>query len=246
MFWVGVPFKLILILRKLIYIHSNSGRGYKVHLLTTENIINYLDDIPDYFYRLKPNHQSDYIRAHVLYKFGGIWLDSDTIVIETLDPLFDMIDKQDGFFIKESNLTVCSGVFGSKKRTPLMKEWKDQMRQLLDIKKEHIGWADIGPLMLQAIFDSKPQLYARYNILNGLNNLYPVNPECCKSEFLDKPYKNFKTLVRETQPLVIIVNSVYRALEDKTLEEIIHDTMPINYFINKSLQNGKISKQEFL
>jgi hypothetical protein len=35
----------------------------------------------------------------------------------------------------------------------------------------------------------------------------------------------------------VLVNSVYKNLEDKTEQEIIDGNMPLNYFINKSFEN---------
>jgi hypothetical protein len=59
----------------------------------------------------------------------------------------------------------------------------------------------------------------------------------CVSEFIIKPYDNYKSIIRDYQPLIMLVNSVYRELEEKTTEEIVHGNMPINYFLNKSLSS---------
>lgn len=88
LYWVGNEFKLIKILRRLIYLHSNSGNGYKVHLINHENVKEYVPYIPDFFYHLRPAFQADYVRVSVISDFGGIWLDSDTLVLESLDSLF--------------------------------------------------------------------------------------------------------------------------------------------------------------
>jgi hypothetical protein len=36
--------------------------------------------------------------------------------------------------------------------------------------------------------------------------------------------------------LIVLVNSVYKKLENMTEKEILDGNMPINYFINKSLE----------
>ena len=117
MYWINKEYNLILILRNLIYLHSTNGKGYNVHLITDKNINDYVDNIPDYFYKLCPAHQADFIRVNVICDYGGIWLDSDTIVLESLDTLFDIIDNSDGFFIKQNNSILFNGVFGSKTNT---------------------------------------------------------------------------------------------------------------------------------
>lgn len=241
LYWTGKEYKLISILRNLIYLHSTNGQGYKVILITEENIHDYVDTIPNYFSKLCPAHQADYVRVNVICDYGGLWLDSDTIVLDTLDSLFDIIDRKNGFFMKENNNILWNGIFGSKKQTPLMIEWKMQMINLLDTKQGIINWADIGNNMLQNIYNSNSSLYDNYEIFNGLDNLYPINWNKCVNEFVDKPYENYKTIVREYQPLVVLVNSVYKKIENMSEQEILNGNMPLNYFINKSLHSLELT-----
>jgi len=247
LYWVGKEYKLISILRNLIYLHSTNGKGYKVNLITDKNISDYIKNIPDYFSTLCPAHQADFVRVNVICDYGGIWLDSDTIVLQSLDSLFDFIKSGDGFFIKENNTILWNGIFGSKANTPLMVEWKKQMINLLDVKMGKIGWTDIGNNMLQNIYNNKTtSFFDNYNIFNGLNNLYPVEWQNCVTEFIEKPYENYKTIIREYQPLVVLVNSVYKKLEYKTEKEILEGNMPVNYFINKSFDNMKLIDYDFI
>lgn len=242
LYWVGKEYKLISILRDLIYLHSTNGVGYKVNLITDKNIREYVKDIPDYFSSLCPAHQADFVRVHVICDYGGIWLDSDTIVVDKLDSLFDIIEKKNGFFMKENNLYLVNGVFGSKKQTDLMIKWKTQLMNVLNSKQgKNIGWSDVGSSILKKIYDSYVNVYDNYEIFNGLDNMYPVYYPKCVNEFIEKPYDNYKNIVREYQPLVVLVNSVYKKLEDKTEKEILEGNMPINYFINKSTDLMKIS-----
>jgi hypothetical protein len=242
LYWVGKEYRLISILRKLIHLHSTNGIGYKVHLITDKNIKDYIKNIPDYFYTLSPNHQSDFVRINVICDYGGIWLDSDTIVLSSLDSLFDFIESKNGFFIKEDNTTLCPGVFGSRANTPLMVELKTEMMKILDKKQDKMRWAEISCDMLQNLYNKNSRLYDNYKIFNGLDNLYPVNWDKCVNEFIEKPYNNYKTIIRKYQPFVIIVNSVYKILENKSEKEILEGNMPINYFINKSFENKGIIK----
>ena len=83
---------LIKILRRIIYHHSRDGANYKVHLITPDNISEYLDDLPPCFYELIPAQQADFVRTHVIYKYGGIYLDSDTLVMHDLSELFEILE----------------------------------------------------------------------------------------------------------------------------------------------------------
>lgn len=67
---------------KSICINSN---GHPVYLLTKDNIINYIN-IPDYIWKLVESgsmtytHLSDILRINLLYKYGGLWMDSTLFV----------------------------------------------------------------------------------------------------------------------------------------------------------------------
>ena len=241
LYWIGKDYKLISILRNLIYLHSTNGIGYNIILITDKNVNDYIKNIPDYFNKLCPAHQADFVRVNVICDYGGIWLDSDTLVVDTMDTLFDIIEKKSGFFIRENNEILWNGIFGSKPNTPLMIKWKTEMINILDKTQGKIGWADIGCDLLQSIYNENPSLYNDCTIFDGLDNLYPVNWNNCKTEFIDKPYDNYRQIVRKYQPLVVLVNIVYKSLENKTEKEILEGTMPINYFINKSFENMKIT-----
>jgi hypothetical protein len=51
---------------------------------------------------LKLNHQADYVRAYLLYRYGGIWLDIDCIVLRPLRPLLDALAVCDYIGYRES------------------------------------------------------------------------------------------------------------------------------------------------
>jgi hypothetical protein len=244
LYWVGKKYKLISILKSLIYLHSTTGKGYKVNLITDENINKYVKNIPSCFNQLCAAHQADFVRVNVICDYGGLWLDSDTIILNSLDDLFNFIENKNGFFIKENNKTLSNGIFGSKPNTELMIRWKNELINILNNKSIKINWTELGNCLLQNMYNSNSNLYNDYHIFNGLDNLYPVSWQYCISEFIDKPYDNYKTIIREYQPLIVLVNSVYKKLETMTEKEILEGNMPLNYFINKSLENKSISKNE--
>lgn len=246
MYWVGKEYSLISILRNLVYLHSTNGLGYNVILLTEKNLKDYVKNIPPYFYRMLPAHQADFIRVNVICEYGGIWLDSDTLVLESLDSLFDYIENMNGFFIKENNHILWNGVFGSKPNTMLMNKWKSEMYNTLDDKQGKINWSEIGCEMLDKIYNINPELYNDYYIFNGLDNVYPVNWDNCVTEYINKPYENYKTIVRDYQPFIVLVNSVYKFLENKNAKSILNDNAPLNYFINKSFENMKLVDYDFI
>lgn len=70
---------------------------------------------------------SDYIRYQVIYKYGGIYLDTDVEVIRNFDELLN----QEAFMGFENNEYVASGLgFGAKKQHPTIKKILDYYNSL--------------------------------------------------------------------------------------------------------------------
>lgn len=247
LYWVGNENNLIKILRKLIYLHSTSGNGYNVHLINHENINNYVSYIPDFFYDLSPAFQADYVRVFVICDYGGIWLDSDTLVMESLDSLFTILNDKDGFLVQEyhsinNTNNLCNGLFGSKPNTKLMLEWKSKILEIIDIKKQNISWTELGSKILNNSYYIKSELFDNYSIINGRDSIYPINWNECVEYFINNSYENHSSIIRNYQPLIILVNEVYKALSHLSEYDILHFDRSLNYFINKSFDNKNVNK----
>ena len=77
-----------------------------------------------YFKSLSPAFQADIVRVDCIHKDGGLWIDSNTLVISPLITLQKVLQYTDGFLISErgkNGTKLCNGVFGSQAGTPLMK-----------------------------------------------------------------------------------------------------------------------------
>jgi hypothetical protein len=243
LYWVGEPVPyLITVLRDLIYRHSKQGIAYQVHLINHDNLDQYVpaSERPGCFMDLGPAHQADFVRIYCVCKYGGIWLDSDTLVMSDLSELFRYLetDGQDGFFVTEWGW-ICNGVFGSRSGTTFMKQWLDDARHLLEDKRcQNIEWIEIGGKYLTKARDEGK--LSSYHIIQGDKSIYPVSPNDAVREYIEKPYDNYKTIERsEPQPLIVLVNSVYQKINSmvKSPDEITKLHIPLTYFINKSLAN---------
>jgi len=237
LYWTGYEYSLVRLLKIIIKCYSKVGKGYNLIFLTPENISQYIQ-IPEYFSKLRPAHQADYIRVNALCKYGGIWMDSDTLVMDNLDSLFDILEQKDGFFILENNTKITCGLFGTKKNTKFIESWRDKMNDVLNNCTNYdIKWNEIGNDILSEIQTNQPDLYQNYYLFKGLDTIYPVNWNLCVSEYLLKPYENYKNIEKEYQPLIILVNSVYKSLMSSTIYDILSMNKPLNYFLNKSIKS---------
>lgn len=92
--------------------------GYTLKVVTSDNLRDYLPDLPDRVFRiaLQPRRKwqkyfsrrarraaaialrADYIRAFLLERYGGLYVDSDAIVLEDLAPYFEDMERV-GFLV---------------------------------------------------------------------------------------------------------------------------------------------------
>ena len=236
-YWEGKTPPLISILRDLIYKFSDKGNNYNVNFINDLNVNEYIE-VSDNYWKLQTNHKSDYIRAKVIHKYGGIWLDSDTLVTSNLNSLFDILENNEGFLIKENNEIICSGVFGARKGSPFLKEWSERISN--KIKDTDLSWSDIGPTLTHSIF-TETDLCKDYVIFDGLENMYPVNWPQCPEMFL---HNNDISRVRKNyQPLIILVNSVYKQTNHLTKGQIVSAYNNLGFLLREAIQKYKITKK---
>ena len=248
MYWVGPVPDFILYLRKLIYLHSQNQTKYKIHLINRENVKTYIGELPECFDKLKPAHQADYVRVAAVCKYGGIWLDSDTIVMNDLSSMFQKVKTHDGFFVTEDD-GYCNGVFGSKANTPLMQDWFGKVKEKLHEKNENINWTDIGSGIINE-YKNKPEyksLITGYYIYDGPNTLYPILWANTGELFVTDPDK-IKKYEKDDQPVIILFwSSIIKYKPDiYNMADAIFsnkDTV-IGHLLNKSMYNCGTSFDE--
>ncbi len=139
---------------------------------------------------------SDYIRLKVLYENGGIYLDTDMIVIKTFDNLL----SHDCFFGAEDETFISCGIIGSLKQNKFIKECLLNYEYI----KPHLelDWGHISiPRIVTDVFKKKYNFQESFNSLICVENVvvypsdyfYPL-PLNKKNDFRNyKKYKKFNT-----------------------------------------------------
>lgn len=115
---------------------------------------------------------ADFIRLKVLYENGGIYLDTDMMVIKSLDSLlFD-----ECFFGAEDKEFISCGVIGSKKNNVFIKECLSRY-EVINIKQNR-NWGQISiPRIITDVFRRNYNFYLPFDrkiIQDGLI-IYPYN-----------------------------------------------------------------------
>lgn len=70
------------------------NKKFNIHLLDEKSVFRFLPDLrKDLDKYMNIPQKADYIRINLLHKYGGIWIDSDTIVIKDLSPFIEKLRK---------------------------------------------------------------------------------------------------------------------------------------------------------
>jgi hypothetical protein len=108
--------------------YVNMYKDYKYILWNESNIARLFDEFPIYkiVYELECtyNGKSDILRYLILYKYGGIYIDADSVWInnKNYDELLEQVNNSGVFVSSEPNSTaICGGIMGSTKNNIHMK-----------------------------------------------------------------------------------------------------------------------------
>lgn len=231
-YWTGKDYYLISLLREIILLHSEGNRRFNAVFLHDGNLSQYVDRFPKNFDMLNPAYKADYIRTYVVHKHGGIWVDADTLVMDNLEKLFQLLESGNGFFIIEDKVRICNGVFGSRANTTLLGSWLDYIYSIIE-NSSAIQWGELGYSFLTSQYKNNNNLFSGYQLFDGLETMYPVswkqadNIYCSENFPVEKIKKDF-------QPLIILVNSVYKAYENNP--HLLNSSV-LGTLIRQSIQN---------
>lgn len=212
-FWDGPYPQIIKILEERISAVC-SYFGYDHHSLDLRSLSSYIE-IPERFSQLIVQHKSDVARVKLINKYGGIWMDSDTLVLGSLLEYFIKIEESDGFFLKNEKGTVTNAVFGSRPQTPFMEKWEARIDAIIQ-KSTKLPYELMGNSFLA-------EQYAK-----GSLSSYQVSDCCGKEAPIRKgnlgeyllPNRELKKKILTSDPAFLILQApVYKGYEKLSEEQ---------------------------
>jgi hypothetical protein len=141
-------------------IMKNKSYLFNLVLLDNHNIYDYLPDLRRDINNLPIALKTDYIRVALLYKYGGLWLDADTIVMSNLQPIIDLLNMNTDFIGFGCTGMICknnqgyskpsNGAMAAIKNSKLMKLSLDKLDKKLDESHDfkNFKYFDLGKLIL--------------------------------------------------------------------------------------------------
>jgi FkbM family methyltransferase len=171
---------------------------------------------------------ADLIRLDLIYRYGGIYLDSDVRMIRSLDSLCG----NENFFCSQDGYYLTNAVFGASKHSPAVRALIDD---LLDQEPDWSQPASVttGPLFFRRVLQWRADI-----TLLPRETFYPYNfdetprppqvttlgihewagswiPVSLKAQFVEVPPKGFRALKRKLKSLAkrIVATTVLRVAE---------------------------------
>lgn len=198
----------------------------KVIILNQDTVHKFVD-LPRGWYNLKHiAHKADYVRVALLYKYGGIYLDSDMISLDSLDRVFDLLKKHSfvGFEYRDpvvkngkviprpkykdgNTYRVYIAFLAVRPKSLLFKKWlEENNRQLVDGNQDDwhfIGRRVMNPLLRRYTRDKRMTYYA----FHTEKTVTPITLKNKKKWYsTELPVEG--TVVKDTyQPFITLFNS---------------------------------------
>ncbi|MBI29111.1 MAG: hypothetical protein CMI95_04355 [Pelagibacteraceae bacterium] len=257
-YW-GQGFNAMPLFIKIIYKHNLEfckKNNINLILIDDNNVYNYITPHLR-FKTLDYNFKSDIIRYYILHKYGGLWFDTDVIIIKDLNNLYESISGYECMLDIEYGIKIgCCSLF-IKKQSSVSKFCIDYINNILD-KNENLEWNDIGPDTVEALYKKHQSLILLNNyetVKNGCNficwNKTPgINKQnwYLESENLAKSKADF--LKNNINCYYLITWTIYRIndMGDRLNNMVFNDNRSVfSYFINYEhkkiiVKNSKIKK----
>jgi hypothetical protein len=116
---------------------------YNLVILDEKTIHNYLPNLRPDLSNYLIAQKVDYYRVALLVRYGGIWIDADTIVMKDLDDIFNKLNKYD-FLGFGCTGDICfngypdpsNGVMASRKNGILMRCVLNKLNKMFDLKSK--------------------------------------------------------------------------------------------------------------
>jgi mannosyltransferase OCH1-like enzyme len=223
------------------------GEDFNVVILNENSVKTYLHDLRDDINKLEIPQKADYIRLKLLEKYGGIWLDSDIIVMRSLLPIMSKMKHNIDFvgFGCHSRNCKRSGkpkpanwVMASKPNTKFMNMCIEECNTVLD-KPDKIKYFDLGRNLLWKKIKEIKKLdpswdYYHYDskCLDRDSNYNKIrNKRLISEEPIDKRCINESLFI----PIYNTAPGFPDWFKNKSRKEILDDNMLISKIFRKCL-----------
>jgi hypothetical protein len=230
--------------RKSMKVHATS---YEVVLVTPDNLKQFLPDIPDRVFDIERGtmddprqrridaipQRADFIRAFLLEKYGGIYVDSDAISLGDLGGYFSLLRQYDFLAVRRSSFGkthISVGFMGARRGGTVVSEYVTQLKDRLqgDLSYE---WNEIGQSLLTPIFDRHRDIVFEV----PEKEIQPVTWENARSLFVSTSHKLDEIITPRTRVFMLYHGPFERELRNVGMNELYFSPMLVSQAFRHAL-----------
>ncbi len=212
---------------------------YRIVVLNENSVFDFIPDLRRDISRIEQiAHRADYIRARILHEQGGIWLDSDIILLREIE-IEAELRQVDLVGVSEEYGKPSIWFLGANPRNPVIAEWIREMDRVLDtrlnrllvrsrLKKCRLHWTEIGYDILWRLMDG-----CKYHNLD-FKDFAPLRYDEWK-RFLQPEGEPEDFLTDSTVAVMLYNKFMSKPLQDLNHDEILHSPTLLGKFFRYSL-----------
>ena len=103
-------------------------------------------------------HRADYIRAFLLWRYGGLWIDADCLVLQSLQKVLDLLASHDFVGHRERSGLVSNGFIAAQPGSRIASEFYDRVSETLRARRP-LGWTSLGSTPLNSVLAAGHRWY---------------------------------------------------------------------------------------
>lgn len=165
----------IALCRKSVEVHA---KHHDIRLVTPTNVREYLPDISSRVFEIEAEplgrfdlyfnrgrrrwsavaQRADFIRAFLLERYGGLYMDSDALLLADPEPFISLLTSTEFFAVRRSShgkSHVSVSFYGSRPGGSIISEYANRLRERL-AGSLYYSWNEIGAEMLTPITERHP------------------------------------------------------------------------------------------
>jgi hypothetical protein len=214
--------------------------NYEVVLVTPDNLKQFLPDIPDRVFDIERGtmddprqrridaipQRADFIRAFLLEKYGGIYVDSDAISLGDLSGYFSLLRQYDFLAVRRSSFGkthISVNFMGSRPGGTVVSEYVTQLKDRLRGGLSY-EWNEVGQDLLTPIFNRHRHIVFEV----PEKEIQPVTWENARSLFVSTSHKLDEIITPRTRIFMLYHGPFKRELRNVGMKELYFSGMLVS------------------
>lgn len=183
----------------------------------------------------------DYIRLSLIYRYGGLWLDADAIIMHSLTFMLNELERGNLFLLREQEQIRPEeyydlGFFGAPRGHPTIGRALSILDQRLDEGQRHMPWSYGSDALTQAVLETSP---AKFVLPSALTHPFT----CLEQDKLTRTDLDIATVVNPMAPVIVCAAEMFRqndygGFQSKTAAELLSSPSIMGQLFRRSKNNS--------